>query len=186
MVRLFVDEVLLEHIDLVVPEHAPFGNLAESLHLSSKALVFIDLLHESGVLLRLSRVDGLWPASLSVKHALFASADSGGVNLMNGKVSDVVKLNEVGVSQHVVLVLEVVLGSRVEGGSDRRSVCKLWRPSELAASTGVLVKFSHIFITYPYLNDQPTFLNHQKYSNSPKIRQDEWQSHSPLHLFPTD
>ena len=150
VVGLLVDEVLLEHVDLVVPEHAPLGYFAESLHLGGKALVLVDLLHEAGVLLGLGGVDAFGPTSLPVEHSLLASAHASGVDLVHRKVGDVVELDEVGVPQHVVLVLEVVLGSRVEGSPDRRSVLELGRASELPPRPGVLVKLCHIFITYPF------------------------------------
>ena len=143
MVGLFIDEVLLEHIDLIVLEHAPLRNLTQPLHLHGKALVLVNLLHEPGVLLRLSWVDGLRPAALLVEHALLTSAHPHGVDLMHGEVGDVVQLNEVGIPEDVILVLEVVLGSWVEGSADGAGVCESRRPSELSPCPCVLVKLSH-------------------------------------------
>jgi hypothetical protein len=149
VVRFLIDEVFLEHVDLVVFEHAPLSHLTQILNLSCKALVLVDLLHEPGILLWLGRVDSLRPASLLVEHSLFSSAHPHCVHLVDRKVGDVVQLNKVRISLNVVLILEVVLGSRVEGSADGTGVCESWRPAELSASTGVLVKLRHeIYITY--------------------------------------
>lgn len=143
MVGLLIDEVLLEHIDLIVLEHAPLCHFAESLHLHREALVLVDLLHEPGVLLGLGRVNRLRPAAFLVEHALLASADPHGVHLVHGEVGDVVQFNEVGIPEDVILVLELVLGRRVEGSADGTGVRESRRPPELSPRPGVLVKLSH-------------------------------------------
>jgi hypothetical protein len=61
MIRLLIEEVLFEHVDLVVSEHAFFGNFAQGLDLGGERLVFIDFLHEPGILLLLGGVDALGP-----------------------------------------------------------------------------------------------------------------------------
>ena len=146
MVWFFVDEILFKHVDLVVFQHASLGYFAERFHLGCKSLVFVDFFHEPGVLLRLGGVNWLGPASFSVEHALFACADSSGVDLMDWQVGDVVEFNKIGVSEHVVLVLEVVFGGGVEGGGNGRSVCKLGLPAEFLPGPGVLVELSHEFL----------------------------------------
>lgn len=114
-----------------------------------EALVLVDLLHEPGILLWLSGVDGLRPSTLLVEHPLFSSAHPHSVYLVDREIGDVVQLNKVRISPHVVLILEVVLGSGVEGSADGTCVCKSWGPAELSTSTGVLVKLRHeIYITY--------------------------------------
>lgn len=147
VIGFLVDEVLLEHVDLVVLEHAPFGYLAQGLHLLGEVLVFVDFLHEPGVLLGFGGVDGFGPASFPVVHSFLAGADSSGVDLVHRHVRDIVQLNEVGVPQHVVLVLEVVFGCGVEGSSDWGGVSELRGPSEFPPGSGVLVELSHINIT---------------------------------------
>jgi hypothetical protein len=59
------------------------------------------------------------------------------------EVGDVIELDEVGVAEDIVFVLEVVLGSGVEGSADGRSVGEGGRTAELATGLGVLVKLSH-------------------------------------------
>lgn len=164
VVGLLVDEVLLEHVNLVVPKHATLGNLAQSLDLGRKALVLINFFHETSVLLRLGGVDGLRPASLLVEHSLLPCADSVGVDLVDGEVGDVVEFDEVGVSEDVVFAFEVVLGRGVKGSADGRSVCELGRSAELAPGPRVLEKFSHIFITYSTKSFEFT-----KYSNPNRL-----------------
>ena len=146
MIWLFVDEVLFEHVDLVVFQHASFGYFAERFDLGCKSLIFVDFLHEPGVLLGLGGVDGLGPASFSVEHALFAGADSGGVDLMDWQVGDVVEFNKIGISEHVVLVLEVVFGGGVEGGGNGRSIRKLRLSAEFLPGPGVLEELCHNFL----------------------------------------
>lgn len=149
MVRFLVDEVFFKHVNLVVFKHASFSHLTQSLHLSCKSLVFVNLFHEPCILLGLSGVNGLRPSSLLMEHSLFSSADSHGVDLVNREIGDVVQFNKVRISSHVVFILEVVFGSGVEGSANGTGVCESWRPSELSASTGVLVKLRHeIYITY--------------------------------------
>ena len=83
-----------------------------------------------------------------MEHAFLSCADASGVDLVDGEVGDVVKLDEVGVSKNIILVFEVILGSGIEGSAYGRSVCELRRSSVLPTSPSVLVKLSHIFITY--------------------------------------
>lgn len=129
MIRLLVDEILFEHIDLIVFQHSSFCDLTKSLNLSGKALVFIDFFHESGVLLGLSRVYCLWPPSLAMVHAFISCADPIGVDLVQGQVSDVVELDKVGISEDIVFVFEMIFGGGVEGGADGGGVCEGWRSS---------------------------------------------------------
>lgn len=143
VVGLLVDEVLLEHVDLVVFEHAALCHLAEVLHLGRKALILVDFFHESSVLLRLGGVDGLRPASLLVEHSLLAGAHAHGVHLMHREVGDVVEFDKVRIPLHVVLIFQLVFGSGIEGSTNGTGVCEGGRPAELAACTGVLVKLSH-------------------------------------------
>jgi hypothetical protein len=83
MVGLFIDEILLKHVDLVIFEHNPFGDFAEALDLSGESLIFVDLLHEPGVLLWLCGVNCLRPSSLPVQHSFFASTHPHGVHLVH-------------------------------------------------------------------------------------------------------
>lgn len=106
-------------------------------------MVFIDFFHESRVLLRFSGVNGFGPSSLAMVHALISSTNANGVDLMHRKVSDVVEFNKVGISQDVVLILEMIFSSRIEGSANGRSICECWRPSELSSSSRVLIKLCH-------------------------------------------
>jgi len=83
MIRLLIDEVFLEHIDLLVSQHATFSYFAEKFNLRSECLIFIYFLHEASVLLRFSWIYGLWPAALSVVHTLVSSTDTFCVDLVN-------------------------------------------------------------------------------------------------------
>lgn len=83
MIRFLIYEILLEHVNLIVSEHAALSYFAKDFHLSSKSLIFVNLLHETSVLLRLSRINSLRPATLSVVHTLIASAHTFGIDLMN-------------------------------------------------------------------------------------------------------
>jgi len=148
VVGLLVDEVLLEHVDLVVLEHAALCHLAEVLHLGREALILVDFFHKPSVLLRLGGVDSLRPSSLLVEHSLLAGAHAHRVHLVHREVGDVVQLNKVRIPLHVVLILQLVFGSGIESSTDGTGVCEGGRPAELAACTGVLVKLSHIYITY--------------------------------------
>lgn len=148
MVGLLINKVLLKHVDLIVFQHAPFSNLTKRFDLSCKALIFIDFFHKSCILLRLSRVYGLRPPSLSMEHAFISCTDTDGVDLMHRQVGYIVEFNKVRIPQHIILILQMIFCWRVEGGGDRSSICKSWRSSELSPSSRVLVKFSHaIFIT---------------------------------------
>jgi hypothetical protein len=128
---------------LVVSQHAPFSHLAKHLHLSSESLVFVDLLHKTSVLLRFSWIDSLRPATLSVVHALLTSTHTFSIDLVNGKLGNVVQFNKVWIAQDVVFILEAVLGSWVEGSTDWTGVRKSWRTTELPTSASVLVELSH-------------------------------------------
>ena len=61
MVGLFIQEVLFEHVDLVVSKHAFFSHFAEGLYLRSEGLIFINFFHESCVLLLFGGVNAFGP-----------------------------------------------------------------------------------------------------------------------------
>ncbi len=90
MVGFFVNEILLEHVNLVVLEHNPFCDLAQAFNLSGETLILVDLLHEARILLGLSGVNRLGPPSLPVQHPFLASAHPHCVHLVHGQVGDVI------------------------------------------------------------------------------------------------
>ena len=98
MIRLFINEILLEHVDLFVSKHSFFCYLTQSFDLLGKSLILVNFFHESCILLRLGGVDRFRPASFTMVHSFFASANTGGIDLMHGKVCNVVEFDEVGVA----------------------------------------------------------------------------------------
>lgn len=76
-------------------------------------------------------------------HTLVASADTFCIDLVNGKVSDVVQFNKVRIAQDIILILETVLGSGIESSTDWTGVSESWRTTEFPTSASVLVELSH-------------------------------------------
>lgn len=104
MLRLFILEILLVHVNLVILKHALLSQLTQSFNLCSKHLIFIDFLHESGVLLLLCGVNALGPASLSVEHAFVACADSECVDVVEGELGEVIQFDVVRITEHITLI----------------------------------------------------------------------------------
>lgn len=145
MIWFLVYKILFKHIDLLIFEHATFCYLAECFYLGCKALIFVNFLHESCILLRLGWINSLRPTTLTMKHSFFSSADSHCVHLMNWKICDVIKFNEIWISENIIFTFDLILWSWVKGCPNWTSICKGGRPSELPSGSCVLIELSHLY-----------------------------------------
>ena len=143
MIRLFVDEILFKHVDLVVLQHGSFSDFAEGFHLLCKSLIFVHFLHEPSVLLGFGGVHSVWPPSLSMPHSLIPSAYPSSVHLVHWQLCNVVEFDEVWVPQDIVFFFEVITSCGVEGGSNGGSISEGGRSSEFTPGSGVLEKLGH-------------------------------------------
>lgn len=80
-----------------------------------------------------------------MQHALVPSADSDGVDLMEGQFSDVIEFNKIGISEHIFFVLDVIPFRGVEGSTDGRSIAERDWFSELSTGFGVLIELCHFY-----------------------------------------
>lgn len=80
-----------------------------------------------------------------MEHSLVPSAHSDCVHLMQRQLSYVIQLNEIWISQHVILVLDVVLLRRPKSSTDWRSVTKGDWLTELSSCFCILIELCHFY-----------------------------------------
>ena len=80
-----------------------------------------------------------------MQHAFVPSADSDGVDLMERQFSDVIEFDKVGISEHILFVLDVIPFRGVEGSTDGRSIAERDWFSELSTGFGVLIELCHFY-----------------------------------------
>jgi len=83
--------------------------------------------------------------SLLVEHALVPGTDSDSVDLVKGQFCDVIELDEIGISEDVLLVLDVIFLGGIEGGADWWSVPERNRFAELSTGLCVLIELCHFY-----------------------------------------
>lgn len=88
-----------------------------------------------------------------MQHTLVTGTHSDRVDLVQRQFGDVIQLNKIGISQHILFVLDVVLLWRVEGGPNGWSVAKGDWFSELSTGFGVLIELCHFYNLNLYTND---------------------------------
>ena len=80
-----------------------------------------------------------------MQHALITGADSDGVHLMEGQFSDVIEFDKIGISEHILFVLDVILFRGPEGSADGRSITERDWFSEISTGFGVLKELCHFY-----------------------------------------
>jgi hypothetical protein len=154
MIRLFIDKILFEHINLIVFKHASLSNFTQIFNLLSKSLIFINLFHKPSILLRLSGINCLWPSyttksntSLSMQHTFIPSAHSFRIHVAHSEFGNIVKFNKIWISLYIILALNVVFSRRIKCCSYWVSICEGWRSAKLFSRSCILIELCHFFIT---------------------------------------
>ncbi len=88
-----------------------------------------------------------------MKHAFVTGTDPDRVDLVQRQFGDVIQLNKIGISQHILLVLNAVLLRRIESGPDWWSVAERDWFSKLSTVLGVLIELCHFYNLNLYAND---------------------------------
>lgn len=81
--------------------------------------------------------------SFSVEHAFVPSTYSDCINLMKRQLRNIVQFNEIGVTQNILFIFDVVLLCRIKSSTNGRCVPKRDWFTKLTTSLCVLIELCH-------------------------------------------